>query len=85
MLADRGGGLVDDAVRASRGGCSSERSKRAKRELDADHVGREHAQRLLQQLLSGLVALEDDDRRASIGGILVSLELARSDKCTCDI
>jgi hypothetical protein len=32
-------------------------------DLQADHVGREHAQRFLQQLLPGLVAIEDDDRR----------------------
>ena len=31
-------------------------------ELDPDHVGREHAEALLEQLLSRLVAFEDDDR-----------------------
>ena len=41
---------------------SSERSKRGNVELDPDHVRREDAQRLLEQLLAGLVALEDDDR-----------------------
>ena len=41
---------------------SSERSNADELELDADHVGRERAQRLLEQLLAGLVALEDDDR-----------------------
>ena len=39
-------------------------------ELDADHVGREHAQGLLEQLLPGLVPFEDDDRRGVHGGIL---------------
>ena len=43
---------------------SSERSKRGKLELEADHVRREDTQRLVEQLLAGLVALEDDDRAA---------------------
>ena len=41
---------------------ASERSKRGRSRSSADHVGREHPQRLVEQLLPGLVALEDDDR-----------------------
>ena len=47
---------------------SSERSKRGKLELEPDHVGREHPERLLEQLLARLVALEDDDRLQLHGG-----------------
>ena len=49
-------------------------------QLEPDHVGVEHAERLLEQLLPGLVALEDDDpqavRHAAAGA--VELELVRS-------
>ena len=41
--------------------CSSERSKRCELELDPEERRVEQPQRLLEQLLSGLVALEDDD------------------------
>ena len=50
-----------------RPGCRSRAGTRARGrsgrvDLESDHVGREHAQRLLQQLLPGLVAFEDHDR-----------------------
>ena len=35
----------------------------AELERHADHVGVEHAQRLEEQFLSGLVSVEDDDGR----------------------
>ena len=55
------GGLVHDAVVGL--AAPLEREVEARElELDADHVGREHAEALLQELLPGLVALEDDDR-----------------------
>ena len=60
-FANRRGGLVDDAVLrlAPRG----EREVEARQlELEPDHVRGENAQRFLEQLLAGLVALEHDDR-----------------------
>ena len=64
MLADRGRRLVDDGV--LRLPARLEREVVARElELDPDHVRREHAERLLEQLLPGLVALEDDDTFSS--------------------
>ena len=65
----RRGGLVDDLV--LRRSAVLEREVEARElELDADHVGREHAQSLLEQLLPGLVPFEDDDRPGVHAGIL---------------
>ena len=61
VLADRGRGLVHDAVVGLAAPLEREIEAR-ELELDPDHVGLEHAEALLQQLLSRLVALEDDDR-----------------------
>ena len=61
VLADRGRRLVHDAVVGLAAPLEREIEAR-ELELDPDHVGLEHAQALLQQLLPGLVALEDDDR-----------------------
>ena len=60
MLADRGGCLVDDSVLG--GAAVLEREVvSGEVELDARHPGCENAQRLLEQLLAGLVAFEDHD------------------------
>ena len=61
VLLDRDCGLVHDAVlRRAR---DLEREVEARElELDSDHVRREDAQSLLEQLLAGLVAFEHDDR-----------------------
>ncbi len=61
VLADGGGGLVDDAV-PGRAPVLERQVEARKLELDPDHVGGEDAQRLLQQLLAGLVPFQDDDR-----------------------
>ena len=67
VLADRSGSLVHDAV--LRRTPALEREVEARQlELEPDHVGREHPQRLLEQLLARLVALEDDDRLQLHGG-----------------
>ena len=56
--ADRRRRVVDDGV--LRGAAVREREVVARKlELDAGDVGREHAERLLEQLLPGVVALED--------------------------
>ncbi len=61
VLSDRSGGFVHDPI--------LRRSPRLEREvvarevdLEADHVGSEHAERFLEQLLSRLVPLQHDDR-----------------------
>ena len=59
--ADRLRGLVNDAV-AGRAAARQREVEPRQRHLDADHVRGEHSQRLLEELLAGLVALEDDDR-----------------------
>src|SRR4029077_11254584 len=60
MLADGGRCFVDDAV--LRGPAALQREVEAdETELDADDVGLERAHRFLEQLLPGLVALEDGD------------------------
>ncbi len=60
VFANRLRCLVDDAV--LRSAPSREREVEAdEAELDADHVRREHAHRLLEKLLSGLVSFENDD------------------------
>src|SRR5207247_834567 len=60
LLADRRRRLVHDAVVGL--AAPFEREVEAREvELDADHIELENAQALLQQLLPGLVALEDDD------------------------
>ena len=67
MLADRGRGLVDDRV--LRGAAVFDREVETRElELEPDHIRRQDAQRLLEQLLARLVALEDDDRVPSIIG-----------------
>ncbi len=61
VLADRARGLVDDLV--VRLAPIGEREVVAREvELDPDHIGRERSQRLLEELLPGLVPLEHDDR-----------------------
>ena len=61
VLADRRGRLVHDLV--LRRAAAVEREVEAEElEREADHVRRENAERLLEQLLPGLVPLEDDDR-----------------------
>jgi len=61
VVADRGRGLVDDAV--GRGAAALERQVEARQlKVDADDVGGEDAQCLLEQLLARLVSFEDDDR-----------------------
>ena len=67
VLADRRGSLVHDPV--LRRTPALEREVEARElELETDHVGREHPERLLEQLLARLVALEDDDRLQLHGG-----------------
>ena len=61
VLADRRRSVVDDLVLRRAPVCASERSKRGSSSCDPDDVRRENAERLLEQLLSCLVALEDDD------------------------
>ena len=46
---------------------SSERSNRGNSSAKPEDVGRENPQRLLEELLPGLVSLEDDDRRGLHG------------------
>ena len=61
VLADRPRRLVHDAVRGR--AAVLEREVEARElELEPDHVRLQDAQRLLEQLLARLVALEDDDR-----------------------
>ena len=57
MLADRPRGLVDDAVRG-RPPLRQREVVARELELEPDHVRLEDAQRLLEQFLPGLVALE---------------------------
>ena len=59
--------LVDDRV-AGRAPALEREVEAGQVDLEADHVGGEHAQRLLEQLLPGLVALEHDDRLQLHGG-----------------
>ena len=61
VLANRGSRLVDDAV-LRRPAVFQREVEARKLQLDADHLRREHAQAFFQELLAGLVALEDDDR-----------------------
>ena len=42
----------------------SDRSKRAQLEIEPEHSGIEHPQRLIEQLLPGLVTVADDDLAA---------------------
>ncbi len=67
VLADRGCRLVDDAV-VGRPALREREVEAGEADLEPDHVGREHAQRLLEQLLPGLVAFEDAIAVSSIGG-----------------
>ena len=61
MLADGGGRLVHHGV--LRRTAILERQIEAREvEREPGDVGREHAQRLLEELLSCLVAFQDDDR-----------------------
>jgi hypothetical protein len=65
-LADRRGRLEDDPVLG--GAARLERKVVARElELEPDDVRREDPQRLLEELLPGLVPLEDDDRRGLHG------------------
>ena len=66
-FADRRGRLVDDAVFGRAPGLERQVEPR-ELELEPDHVGGEDAQRLLEQLLAGLVPFENDDRRGLHGG-----------------
>ena len=61
VRADRRRRLVDDPVVGLAAPLEREIEAR-ELELDPDHVRSKHAEALLQQLLAGLVALEDDDR-----------------------
>jgi hypothetical protein len=61
VLADRARGVVDDGVLRVPAGLQRE-IEAGKVELDPGHVRAEHAQRLLQQFLAGLVALQHHDR-----------------------
>ena len=61
VLANRDSRLVDDAV-LRRPAVFQREVEARKLQLDADHLRREHAQAFFQELLAGLVALEDDDR-----------------------
>ena len=61
VLADRGGRLVHRPVVGLAAPFERE-VEPWELELDPDHVRLEHAEALLQELLPGLVALEDDDR-----------------------
>ena len=70
-VANRARRLVNDRV--LRRAPALEREIEARQlELDPHHVGCEHPQRLLEQLLSGLVAFENDDRACVHGRILIS-------------
>ena len=60
VLADRRGRLRDHGV-LRRAAVLEREVEALQLELDADHVGRERAQRFVEQLLPGLVALEDGD------------------------
>ena len=66
-LADRGRGLVDDRV-LSRPARLEREVVAGELERDPDRLGSKDAERLLEQLLSGLVPFEDDDRRGLHGG-----------------
>ena len=61
MLADRGGGLVHDLV-LGRAPPVEREVEAEELEREADHVRGEDAERLLEQLLPGVVPFEDDDR-----------------------
>lgn len=61
MLPDRSGGFVDNAIFGRAPALQREVEAR-KPELDADHVDGQDPKWLLQELLPGLVTLEDDDR-----------------------
>ena len=61
VLPDRRGGLVDDGV-LRRPPVLERQVEPGELELEPDHVGLQDAERLLEQLLAGLVALEHDDR-----------------------
>ena len=65
-LADRGAASCTTAFSVARR-YSSERSKRGSSSSKPDHVGRENAEGLLQQLLAGLVPFEHDDGRGLHG------------------
>ena len=61
VVADRARRLVDDCVAG--GAAVLERQVEAgERDVEADHGSIEKAQRGLQELLAGLVTLENDDR-----------------------
>ena len=61
VLADRRRGLVHDRVVGLAAPLEREIEAR-ELELDPDHVGLEHAEALLEELLPGFVPFEDDDR-----------------------
>ena len=60
VLADRGSRLIDDAI-ARRATPVEGKVEPNETELDADHLGCEGAKCLLEQLLTSLVAFENDD------------------------
>ena len=61
MAGDRCGGLSHDVVPGRAPLLEGEVEPR-QLELQAEHVGLQHPERRLEQFLTGLVALEDDDR-----------------------
>jgi len=61
VLANRGRRLVHDCV-LRRAAVREGEVVVDEIERDAGHVGRKHPEALLEQLLPGLVACEDDDR-----------------------
>ena len=76
-LAHRGGGLGDDAV-VGLAPVLEREVVALELELEAADVGVEHAQRLLEQLLAGLVALEDDDPQRRPSGMRARSRRARA-------
>ena len=69
MRGNGGGGLVHDLVAGAPPAVEGE-VEPLERELEADHLGSEHADRLLEQVLTRLVALEHDDRPVAHASIL---------------
>ena len=61
MLENRAGSVVDDGV-LRRAAIFEGEVELRQRELDADDVGLQHAERRLEELLARLVAAQDHDR-----------------------
>jgi hypothetical protein len=79
VFADRAGGLVDDLV-LGRAPCLERQVVARQLELEPDHVGRENAERLLEELLPGVVALEHDDSPCLHRGLSVVCSAAETVK-----